>query len=328
MPELHAGERDRHAGGVERHAGRHDVQHAEAPDQVAREEARREHADHMPFEHEGRVPEGVPAHLHGQRRGRHQQIHHPVAQRCPQHRDREYRIAQQLRHRAARGGAGRRRRWNGRKADACHAGHGHQGHHEQCQVGPGEGNGEQVACVVGQVGAGYRAQQAAGHHQRHGRVPLRRGRDLGRGEAVELAVGTVVARHERGSAQQPERVHPHGQRAEQGRRRRHCQPDLEGGLPPPAPLGPGHGTGGQRSAHHVAHHRQGGHPAARRELQAHQPVDGDEDDVVGEEQPLAEGEQAQRAAVGGGHGRILQASMVSGSSASSTVRLRPPCLAA
>ena len=49
----------------------------------------------------------------------------------------------------------------------------------------------------------------------------------------------------------------------------------------------------ERAAHHVAHHRQRRHPGVRRQLQAHQPVDRDEDHVVGQEQALCGGQQPE-----------------------------------
>jgi len=65
----------RHTQQIERHADGHDVQCAEALDQVTGEERRCEHADDMPFQHEGCVIKTQTTLLHGQRCGCHQQVH-------------------------------------------------------------------------------------------------------------------------------------------------------------------------------------------------------------------------------------------------------------
>jgi hypothetical protein len=54
------------------------VQHAHPLDEGAREERRAEHADDVPLQHECRVGERVPAaEVHGERRGAHDEVHHP-----------------------------------------------------------------------------------------------------------------------------------------------------------------------------------------------------------------------------------------------------------
>ena len=293
MRDLHPRQRHSHAGSVEQHAHAHHRQHAKALDQVPGEEARREHADDVPLQHERRVGEVVAAHLHGQRRGRHQQVHHTVAQGGAQRGDEKRRLAQQHPQWAALGCRATRRLHHGRKAHERHQQHGQQPHQHQRHVGPGERRGQQVARVVGQVGPGHGAQQPTGQHQRHSFLAEGRGRQLGRREAVQLPVGAVVAGHHRGGAQQPELVRERGPGAQQGRAHGHCQPDLERHAPPPAPLRTGHQSGRQRTAHHVAHDGQRGHPAIGGELQPDQSIDGDEDNVVGKEKPLAQGQQPE-----------------------------------
>jgi hypothetical protein len=71
------------------------------------------------------------------------------------------------------------------------------------------------------------------------------------------------------------------------------QPDLERALRPTRACSARHRHRRERGADHVAGHRQRGHPAQRRQRQADQAVDGDEGDVVGQEQALAQGEQQQ-----------------------------------
>jgi hypothetical protein len=95
-----------HAEHIQPHAHAHHRQGAEAPDQAAGEEARHEHAQHMPLEHQRRAVEGVVALLHGDRRGRHQQVHHAVAQRRRRHRDDEHRLPCDLAQRPPAGRPG------------------------------------------------------------------------------------------------------------------------------------------------------------------------------------------------------------------------------
>ncbi len=177
--------------------------------------------------------------------------------------------------------------------DGCHAQHGQQRHADERDVRARKRHREQRARGAGQVGACHGAQQATGQHQRHGLLAVVRGRQLGGRKAVQATVGAVVARHQRSGAQQPEAAAERRPGTQRGRCHGHGQPDLERHLAPPARLRARHQRGGQRPAHHVAHHRQRGHPAKGRQLQAHQAIDGNEDNVVGEEKALAQRQQPQ-----------------------------------
>ncbi|MNS97752.1 hypothetical protein D3C72_1320980 [compost metagenome] len=97
-----ARQRDAHADGIEHHTGKHDLHHAKALDQMPGEKARSKHADHMPLQHACGGAEIKAAHIHGQRRGGHQQVHDAVAGRSRQRGDRKPRLPKQLAHRALR----------------------------------------------------------------------------------------------------------------------------------------------------------------------------------------------------------------------------------
>lgn len=191
----------------------------------------------------------------------------------------------------AAGVLGRRRR----KRNESHHAHGEHRHQRQRQISADEGHGQHGARPRCQIGSGDGAQQAAGQHQRHRFLAPRRRRQLGRSKAVELAVGTVVARNQGGRHQQPELARPGGKGGQQRRAQSHHQPDLERALAPEARLRARHQRRGQRAANHVAHHRQRRHPAEGRQLQADQAVDGDEGDVVGQEKALTQRQQQQGA---------------------------------
>ena len=68
---------------------------------------------------------------------------------------------------------------------------------------------------------------------------------------------------------------------------------LKSALAAPGALIAGHEWREQGTARHIGTDRQGGHPGLRRQGQPDQAVDGDEGDVVGQEQALAQGQQEQ-----------------------------------
>jgi hypothetical protein len=77
--QVRAGQGHGDAQRVQRHADGHDRQHAEALDELPGEEARREHADDVPLQHQRRVGEGQAALVHRDRRRGHQQV---TCERC------------------------------------------------------------------------------------------------------------------------------------------------------------------------------------------------------------------------------------------------------
>ena len=278
-----AGERHADAQRIEQHAHTHHRQGAKTTDQVTGKKSGREHANHVPFEHDGRVLKTQAALLHGQRRGGHQQVHHAIAQGSRHAGHHKHWLAQHLQrtaartHVAARSGLGRL----GRKGNKGHQHHRQQRHHGQRQVGPGKRHVQQAARARRQVGPHDGAQQTAGQHQRH--RPFARGgqRQLGGGKAVQLPVGTVITRHHRRHHQPPKLLLKNRPRRQQGRQKRHQQTRLKRHLAPPAPLAIGHQRRAERRTHHIAHHRQRRHPPHRRQPQTHQAVDGDKSHVVG-----------------------------------------------
>ena len=234
----------------------------------------------------------MPALLHGQGRGRHQQVHHPVAQRGSGHGHHKHGLARDLGQRAARGGAFGRRLMR-RKFDEAQGREGHQRHANQGQVGADEAGACQVHRQVGQVGPDEGADDAASQHQRQGLFLVRGGHQFGPGEAVQRRVGLVEACQRGGCQQQTETLRLHGPGTGGGRERGHAQPELERALASPLHLQPRHQRRAQRPADDVAGDRQRGHPSHRREREAHQPIDRDEGHGVGQEHALAEGQQQQ-----------------------------------
>jgi hypothetical protein len=168
-----------------------------------------------------------------------------------------------------------------------------QRHPDQRDVGAGKRHAEQLAGGIRQIRPGKRTDDAAGQHQRD-RALLERGcGQLGRGKAVQVGVGVVEASDHRGRHQQPEAAAQRRRRAQRGREHRHQQAELERALAAQPRLCARDQRRAERTADDITHHRQGRHPRKRRQRQADQPVDGDEGDVVGQEQPLAQGEQPQ-----------------------------------
>ena len=252
----------------------------------------------MPLEHQRRVRERHAADLHRQRRGGHQQVHDAIAQRRAGRRHDEDRLAHDLAQGAAAAGA-RCPRCLGRKADQRDHPHRQQRHQRQGQIGREEWRAERVARLLRQVGAGDGADQAASQHQRDRLFPEGGRGQFAGGKAIQLAVGAVVARHQRGGDQQPEAVPMQCGGAGQRRQQRHPQAELERGLAAPARLAARDQSGRERAADHIAHDGQRRHPAQRRQAQADQAVDCDEDHVVGQEQALRGGQQPEIRVHGG-----------------------------
>jgi hypothetical protein len=145
-------------------------------DQVAREEARGKHADHMPLQHQGGIVKRHAAHLHGQRGGRHQQVHHAIAQRLHPRRHDEHRLSHDDAQRptfvyfaiAPKGlGVASGGNWMTSDITAMDS----SGHHRQRQVGAHEGHVHQRAGAAGQVGAQHSAHQTACQYQRDTAFP-------------------------------------------------------------------------------------------------------------------------------------------------------------
>ena len=251
----------------------------------------------MPLQHQRDVGKRQAADLHRDRGRRHQQVHDAVAERARCCCDDEHRLSHQLGQRTTANGLLLCQR--GGKVDKAHHGHRQERDCCQCQVGASERDGEQPACERRQVGSGNGADQPARHHQRYRFFTPRRRGKFGCSEAVEAGVGVVVPRDHGGQRQQPEIAQHRSGGTQQRRTECHGQSELERTAPAPAPLASRDQPGGQCATDHIAHHRQGRHPGVRCQAQAHQAIDGNERDVVGQEQSLANGEQPEIAI----HGR-------------------------
>lgn len=127
----------------------------------------------MPLQHERGIRERQAMVLHRQRRGRHQQVHHPVAERAGPGGHDERGLARNHRQRPPTIRAGALRHL--RKLDARQHRHRQQRHHGQRQIRAQERRDEQFLGEQSQVGPHHRPQQAARHHQRH-RLLARRAR--------------------------------------------------------------------------------------------------------------------------------------------------------
>ena len=266
--QLNPGERNGDAHKVDHHAHRHNLQRAKFFDQVACEKARRKHGNHMPLQHQRCVIKTEAAHLHGQRGGGHKQVHHAIAQGRSGRRHNEDWLAHDLSQRAPRAVTGL---FGGhfRESDEGHAHHGQNRHDAQRHVSAQKWHFVQSAGARGQVGAHDGPDQTSSQNQRN-RFFLEAIRcQLGRGKSVQLAVGAVVTRNDRGRHQQPEVMAPGGISSQQCREKSHAQPQLKRHLAPPARLALGHQPGRQRPTHHIAHDGQSRHPAQRGHGQTH-----------------------------------------------------------
>ena len=96
-----AGERRGDTGEHQQCAGGKHFDEAKAPDQRAGKERRCEHADDVPLEDECRIAKRVLAHVHGDRRRRHEQVHDAVAAGSGKHGDDEGGLAGDFAQRAA-----------------------------------------------------------------------------------------------------------------------------------------------------------------------------------------------------------------------------------
>ena len=288
--------------------GRDHPHDAEAGDQVAGDEARREHAEHVPLDDGGALGEAEAAGEHRQRGRGHQEVHGDVGhERGEERRDRR-RLARDRRERPAGAGAAltsrpQRVQKAQRQAD------------QTAQEGDrGEAAGEhdrreQVLGPPRQQRAEQRRHRAPGHHPAdRPTTPRRRiqrtrpGGGVGRvsgGEAVELAERAEHAVDQPGQAERGERAAHDRVPAEDAGGDAEQAAEQEA-RPAPEPL---HQERGWQHARHrsdeLQPQRQARERRGRRQLQPDQRGRADHDRVGHEEQRLAGRQDGHVAGVGG-----------------------------
>ena len=189
--------------GFQQQAERDDARRAEARDQRAREEARPVHRHDVPLNAEIGIADGQAAHLHGERRRGHHQIHHGIGDHPAQRRRDEARLPRDLEQRPA---AMHIRRRGLRRIDAPQHRHRHQRdeglHHEteREQIRRPDIHGP-----LHELRTEHAGEHAARHHPRHGLRPERRAGAVGGGEAIGLRHRAVEPAEKRRAAEQPER---------------------------------------------------------------------------------------------------------------------------
>ena len=182
---------------------------------------------------------GMRALLHRDRRRRHQQVHHAVAERAGDDGDDEHRLARDLAQRPAGAGAAASARQR-READERRM---HQpspaaprrpARRRRRRTAPAAGR----ACARARFGPGHGAEDAAGQHPRD-RPLLAAGGRRARSAAKRYSAGVgVVVAGQHGAEHSSQKLRVHGRLGAQRRRRdRHQQPELEGALAAPARAG-------------------------------------------------------------------------------------------
>ena len=174
-----------------------------------------------------------------------------------------------------------------------HQHHAQHRHHCEGHIGAHERRFKPAFAFGSQVGAHNGANQTTGHDPRHGLFAERNFSKLCGRKSIELTIGAVIAGNQGGRRQQCKVLGIGGIGAQHRRQQTHQQTQLKRHTSPPLGLRLGHQPCRQGAAHHIAHDRQGGHPPHRCQAQADQPIDGDEGDVVGEKQTLAQGQQKE-----------------------------------
>jgi hypothetical protein len=96
-----------------------------------------------------------------------------------------------------------------RDADETQQQHRRDGKRDQGEISAHESRRQELDRDPARRGTEDAADQAAGEHQRDRSRPEVAARDIGRGEAVVLAVGVVDAENQRGEAEQPETLQPY-----------------------------------------------------------------------------------------------------------------------
>ena len=228
----------------------------EARDQRAREEARPVHRHDVPLNAEIGIADGEPAHLHGERRRGHHQIHHGIGDHAAQRRRNEARLTRDLEQRPAAMEIGRRRL---RRIDARQHRHRHQRdeglHHES--------EGEQIRRPdihgpLHELRTEHAGEHAARHHPGQRLGTERCAGAVGGGKAIGLRHRAIEPAEEGRTAEQPERRMQDRERAEQAGEDAAKSSDDEGDT---AAIGARDRTGRQRAggkAQHIHRQRHGG----------------------------------------------------------------------
>ena len=225
-PEMHrgdAGKADPCRCGFQQQAERHDPWRAETRDQRAREEARPVHRHDVPLNAEIGIADGQPAHLHGERRRGHHEIHHGVGDHPAQRGRDEARLPRDLEQRPA---AMHVRRRGLRRIDAREHRHRHQRddglHHEA------EGKQIRRPDIHGplhELRTEHAGEYAARHHPGQGLGTERCAGAVGGGEAIGLRHRAIEPAEKGRDSKTARTIHAGSRprRARRSARRRRCR---------------------------------------------------------------------------------------------------------
>src|SRR5688572_5987136 len=231
----------------------------------------------------------MPAHLHRDRRGRHEEVHDTVADGARRHGNDVLWLRNDLAQRPAAGGLLARARR--RDADMAKEQHGRDRERDEHEVRAHELRRERVDGPAARGRADDAADQAAGEDERNRGGPEIHRRDIRGDEAVVLAVRVEHAEDKRPEAKQPEALRPDRGRANE----RPYDAPQRAAHEPALAAHPLHVERrrhrGDRAAEHPTCNRQRGEASVGRKRQPSQAVDGDQRGVVREEQCLARREQ-------------------------------------
>ncbi len=259
-PEMHrgdAGQTDRRPRGFQNQSQRNDFGRTEARDQRAGEEARPVHRHDVPLNAEIGIADREPAHLHGERRRGHHQVHHRVSDHPAHRRRNEARLPRDLEQRpAAMVDAGQHRHRHQRDEGLHHEAEGEQIRRPDIH-GP-----------LHELWTEHTGEHPARHHPRHGFGPERGAGAVRRREAVGLRHRAIEPAEEGRAAKQPERRMQDRKRAERAGQHTTESADDEGD---PTAISARDGAGRQCAggeAEHVHRQRHGGERNGRRQRRA------------------------------------------------------------
>ncbi|MET3337584.1 hypothetical protein ABIF61_006108 [Bradyrhizobium japonicum] len=172
------------------------------------------------------IGHGQAAHLHGERRRGHHQIHHGIGDDAAQRRRDEARLRHDREQRPAAMQIGRRGLGHVDAGDDAHRDQRHGGLHQEAE-------GEQIGLPdvhgpLHELRTEHAGEHAAGHHPGHRLGPVGRAGAIGSGEAIGLRDGAVEAAEEGCDAEQRERAVQDRERAEHAGKRAEARADDEG----------------------------------------------------------------------------------------------------
>ena len=289
-----AGKTDSCRCGFQQQAERHDPWRAETRDQRSREEARPIHRHDVPLNAEIGIADRKAAHLHGERRRGHHEIHHGIGDHATQGSGNEARLPRDRPQRAATVEIGWCGFW---RVDARQHRHCHQRdkglHHETAgkQIGRPDIHGP-----LHELRTEHAGEHAARHHPRHGLRPKCRAGAVGGGKTIGLRDRAVETAEERRAAEQPERSVQDGNCGERAGQHAAERTDDEGGA---AAIGARDRTRRQRAGgepQHIHRERHGRERDVRRQRRADDRAGGENHRRIGAGQRLRRGEPQHIAA--------------------------------